>query len=102
MIPHTWQVFHTPSPDKHYRVLLEIMSDTWNIRGYLYTISQANPGNFAELGFFGVVVYTRTQTPRLWGQFCNAGVLDRLVIFFRLFRTSWLIVGIKTHSLLNK
>jgi hypothetical protein len=28
----------------------------------------------AELGFFGVVVYTRVQTPRRCGQACNAGL----------------------------
>jgi hypothetical protein len=27
----------------------------------------------AELGFFGVVVYTRTQTPRFCGQALRAG-----------------------------
>jgi hypothetical protein len=27
----------------------------------------------AELGFFGVVEYTRVHTPRLCGQFFNAG-----------------------------
>jgi hypothetical protein len=27
----------------------------------------------AEFGFFGVVVYTRTQTPRRWGQAIRAG-----------------------------
>jgi hypothetical protein len=29
----------------------------------------------AEFGFFGVVVYTRVQTPLFWGLFCNAGDL---------------------------
>jgi len=28
----------------------------------------------AELGFLGVVVYTRVHTPRLCGQPCNAGL----------------------------
>jgi hypothetical protein len=47
----------------------------------------------AEFGFFGVEVYTRVQTPRFWGQLCNAG----LAVFqrggFRPLRTSWLKVG---------
>jgi hypothetical protein len=30
----------------------------------------------AELGFFGVVVYTRVHTPRRCGQFCSAGTSD--------------------------
>src|SRR5205809_7806722 len=48
----------------------------------------------AELGFLGVVVYTRTQTPRFWGHSRSAGegVFHRLGL--RPFRTSWLIVGI--------
>ena len=28
----------------------------------------------AELGFFGVVVYTRVHTPRRCGQACSAGL----------------------------
>src|ERR1035438_4813597 len=47
----------------------------------------------AEFGFLGVEVYTRVQTPRFWGQLCNAG----LEVFqrggFRPLRTSWLNVG---------
>ena len=34
----------------------------------------------AEFGFFGVVVYTRVQTPRLCGQAFNAG---HFVFFFQ-------------------
>src|SRR5215216_1738539 len=47
----------------------------------------------AELGFFGVEVKTRTQTPRFCGDPCRAGlsVLDRS--FSRPTRTSWLTVG---------
>jgi hypothetical protein len=50
----------------------------------------------AELGFFGVEVYTRVHTPLFWGAPFKAGVL---VFFFTRFlplRTNWLIVGI--HS----
>jgi hypothetical protein len=48
----------------------------------------------AEFGFFGVVVYTLTQTPRFWGDPLRAGVFVFLTIFFLPWRTSWLIVGI--------
>jgi hypothetical protein len=63
----------------------------------------------AELGFFGVVVVTFTQTPRLNGEplgksvlflckvssvDCNAGDLVFLMFECRPFRTSWFIVGI--------
>src|SRR3546814_14902042 len=37
----------------------------------------------AELGFFGVVVYTRVHTPRRCGQFCSAGTSDFSTIRLR-------------------
>jgi hypothetical protein len=47
----------------------------------------------AEFGFLGVVVKTRVQTPRFWGQASRAG--DLLLYLFRVlpFLTSWLTVG---------
>jgi hypothetical protein len=36
----------------------------------------------AEFGFFGVVVKTRTQTPRFWGQFWSAGAVCLLATGF--------------------
>src|ERR687884_718917 len=48
----------------------------------------------AEFGFFGVVVYTRVQTPRRCGEPFNAGVLVFSTLFSRPLRTSWAIVGI--------
>src|ERR1017187_10395341 len=47
----------------------------------------------AELGFFGVEVYTRVQTPRFCGQLCNAGLAVFHRAGFRPLRTSWLKVG---------
>src|SRR5215510_2047904 len=47
----------------------------------------------AELGFFGVWVNTRTQTPRFCGLFCSAGLLVLVRTLSRPLRTSWLIVG---------
>src|SRR3954453_3501146 len=47
----------------------------------------------AEFGFFGVVVYTRVQTPRRWGEPFNAGVLFLLTLSVRPLRTSCWIVG---------
>src|SRR5215510_11744843 len=49
----------------------------------------------AEFGFFGVTVYTRTQTPRFWGDPAMAGAFDRLRTASRPWRTSWLMVGIQ-------
>src|SRR3989304_6173747 len=50
----------------------------------------------AELGFFGVWVNTRTQTPRFCGLSCSAGLLVLLSTRARPLRTSWLIVGTLT------
>src|SRR5215813_12258660 len=47
----------------------------------------------AEFGFFGVVVYTRVQTPRFCGAPRRAGVDVFLDLGLRPLRTIWLIVG---------
>src|SRR5688500_9303664 len=58
----------------------------------------------AEFGFFGVVVYTRVQTPRRCGAATfflrplpdfRPGVASFFVFGFRPFRTSWEVVGIR-------
>src|SRR3954468_10105041 len=52
----------------------------------------------AEFGFFGVVVYTRVQTPRRWGEPLSAGVLVFSALVSRPLRTSWAIVGTRVPS----
>src|SRR3954451_8605337 len=47
----------------------------------------------AEFGFFGVVVYTRVQTPRRCGAPFRAGVLVLSCFCSRPLRTSWAMVG---------
>jgi hypothetical protein len=47
----------------------------------------------AEFGFFGVVVYTRVQTPRFCGAPRSAGVFTFAFGVTLPFRTSWLTVG---------
>jgi hypothetical protein len=42
----------------------------------------------AELGFFGVVVYTRVQTPRFWGEEFKAGLAVFTRTRSRPFRTN--------------
>src|SRR5512139_1195788 len=54
----------------------------------------------AELGFLGVVVYTRVQTPRFCGAPLRAGVLVRLDCSCRPLRINWLIVGTDAPRLL--
>src|SRR5919109_4609280 len=58
----------------------------------------------AEFGFFGVVVYTRVQTPRRWGAATfflrplpdfRPGVASFFVFGLRPLRTSWEVVGIR-------
>src|SRR5881396_4217816 len=47
----------------------------------------------AELGFLGVVVYTRVHTPRFWGHDFSAGAPVLLFTRRRPWRISWLRVG---------
>src|SRR5689334_10361424 len=47
----------------------------------------------AEFGFFGVWVYTRTQTPRRWGEPRSAGALDFARAALRPRRTNCWMVG---------
>src|SRR6266852_4070414 len=49
----------------------------------------------AEFGFFGVVVYTRVQTPRFCGAPLRAGVFVFALGATRPFLTSWFTVGMK-------
>src|SRR5262249_22639329 len=55
----------------------------------------------AEFGFFGVVVYTRTQTPRRCGLPFSAGVLVFSTLSWRPLRTSCWIVGMRAFGLLR-
>src|SRR5579859_1817034 len=49
----------------------------------------------AEFGFFGVVVYTRVQTPRRCGEPFSAGVFVLPILSWRPLRTSCWIVGMR-------
>src|SRR5690242_17903824 len=49
----------------------------------------------AEFGFFGVIVLTWRQTPRLNGQASSTGDLLLYLTFRRGLLTSWLIVGMR-------
>jgi hypothetical protein len=62
----------------------------------------------AEFGFFGVVVYTRVQTPRRWGAATlrlrplpdfRPGVASFFLGGLRPIRTSWEVVGIRRRML---
>src|SRR3954467_12404914 len=55
----------------------------------------------AEFGFFGVVVYTRVQTPRRCGDPLRAGVLVFDTLSWRPLRTSCWMVGTVWFSFLS-
>jgi hypothetical protein len=50
----------------------------------------------AELGFLGVVVYTRVHTPRFCGEAARAGTLDFQAGSFLPVRINWVVVAINT------
>src|SRR5690348_10052128 len=65
----------------------------------------------AEFGFFGVVVYTRVQTPRRWGAATfflrplpdlRPGVESFFGLGLRPLRMSWLVVGMRRVMLAGK
>src|SRR5476649_2482152 len=56
----------------------------------------------AEFGFFGVRVMTCTQTPRRNGLPSKAGDFDLMRTLRRPLRTSWLMVGIRGESELQR
>src|SRR3954468_22146438 len=55
----------------------------------------------AEFGFFGVLVYTRVQTPRRWGAPLRAGVLPLVGLSWRPLRTNCWMVGTNGSSSTN-
>ncbi len=55
----------------------------------------------AELGFFGEIVRTMVQTPRLNGFFLSAGDFDLVTCCLRPFLTSWFTVGIQSSFLIK-
>ncbi len=50
MIPDTREIFHTSAADHDNGVLLQIMSDTWNIRRHLHAVRQTDTSDLSESG----------------------------------------------------
>src|SRR5699024_1869009 len=48
VVTHTRQATYTSASDEHYRVLLEVVSDTGDIDGRLESIGKSYTGNLAE------------------------------------------------------
>jgi len=66
VIADSGEVLHATAADQDDGVFLEVMADARDISAHLDAIGEAHAATLrsAELGFLGVVVYTRTQTPR--------------------------------------
>src|SRR5579872_7204017 len=48
VIFHTRQILDPAAPDQHYRVLLEVVTFSWNICGYFSIITQSDTTNLAK------------------------------------------------------
>lgn len=103
MVTHARQVPDTAASDQDNGVLLQIVTDTRDVGRDFDAVGQTDTGYFTQcrVRFFGVVVYTRVQTPRFCGQFFRAGAVDFVVRTSLPLRISWLIVGISGTSFLS-
>ena len=93
VVANTRKILYTTAADEHHGVFLEVVAFAANVRNDFEAIATLRR---AEFGFFGVVAYTRVQTPRFCGQFLRAGLLLLSCVSSRGLRTSWLIVGISS------
>ncbi len=98
VITDAGQVLDAAAADEHHRVLLQVVAFARDVANGFDAGGQTDLATLrrAEFGFFGVVVYTRVQTPRRWGQPFRAGTLFRTGFGERGLRMSWLTVGIKS------
>ena len=48
MVADAWQIFHAPTTNKYYGMLLQIMAFTWNVSGYFQLIGQTHTSDFAH------------------------------------------------------
>ena len=48
MIPHAWQVTHTPAAHEHDAVLLEVVALTADVRGDLFAVGQPDPSDLPQ------------------------------------------------------
>ena len=77
MVANAGQVLDPSAANEHHRVLLQVVTFAADITGHFKALVNRTLATLrmAELGFFGVVVYTRVQTPRRWGEAPSAGTL---------------------------
>jgi len=50
MVSNTWKILHTTTADKHNRVLLKIVSFSWNIGCYFHSIGKTHLGDLTKSG----------------------------------------------------
>ena len=91
MVTHTGQILNTPAANQHYRMLLQIVPLTGDIRGYLVAVGQPHTGHLTQsrvrlLGRCGVNPGADPPPLRATGQ-CRSIVLA-LNFFFLPLRTS--------------
>jgi hypothetical protein len=69
VVTDTRKVLDAATADQDDGVLLEVVAFTTDVSPDFVAVAQADTGNLtkAEFGFFGVLVVTLTQTPRLNG-----------------------------------
>ena len=48
VVTHTGKVLHTAATDQYYAMLLQVVADTRNVRGYLDTIRELNTGYLTQ------------------------------------------------------
>jgi isocitrate/isopropylmalate dehydrogenase len=77
VVTHAWQVLDAAAAHQHDAVFLQVVAFTADVRDDSNPLVKRTLATLrsAEFGFFGVVVYTRVQTPRRCGEFCIAGDL---------------------------
>jgi hypothetical protein len=95
VVTHAGKVADAAAADEHNRVFLQIVAFAADVRGDFLAVGEANRATLrrAELGFFGVVVFTIKHTPRFWGLRCKSLTLLVLDNERRGLRINWLIVG---------
>jgi hypothetical protein len=90
VIPHTWQVPDSTSPNQDDRMRLDIVTLTGDVGSHLEAIGKPHPGNGApgRISLRGVRTPAQSTTPRNWGRFCKA----RLLLCLRGF-----LLGLRTN-----
>src|SRR5690606_1820949 len=69
VISHTRKILHTTTSDQYDRVLLQIVTFTWNVSVHFFPVRQSYPRHLSHRGvrfFRGCSVYSGTNSSTLW------------------------------------